>query len=285
MPNEFSKPTVLLIIFFMLSLPCPLYGQESEGNTPSDKSSEKEETAYLRQQLDLARKYKEEGDYLWAARLVNYVVDESKDGDLTAESLFELINIGDLVAERFNSRNNTRGLRPSAQSQGADVWQEQFYTIMQEDIKLFSEEAISIRSNHWGIGFHFDPTKILTKISESYPDTEWGESAYARLIIGIYGADADQAHRFLERYPESERKPWIYTVLGNIYTDDFNYGSDCDAESEYGKASMDNAVKYYLLAKEAYLEKEDDKRAQNVSEAAQDLIDGKCPDFLYYLVD
>ena len=291
--NDLCQSKALLAILAILFLPLKMYAQDQEGAALSDEVYEQEKTKYLKEQLELARQYKQDGDYLWAAKLVNYIVAESPDNDLAAESLFELISIGNEVAKQINNRSQTVLLMSQAHSKVkayeetkgrySDTWQDQFAPAISNEVNRYREQNIHLFVGKWSNDYFLSRDNLLQRVIEDYPETEWAETAHAGLILDIYGVNMHQAYRFLELYPDSDRKAWVYHVLGRAHSDEFKYGGDCNPE--YDGESREDAIKYYLLAKEAYIQGEDDEEIQEASRAAQDLIDGKCPEFLYYLVD
>lgn len=275
----------LLFATLLLLLPTSVLAQNNE-LTP-----EEQKTDYLKNQLKLAKESKEKGDLLWAARLVNYIATESADSNLTAEALFELMSIGYDVATQFNKRKKALTyfyyidkLNEDVASDSLLDWKGHFESIWKEEFKLFERQGIGLGYLKWSNDIYFHSEIIRSQIADQFPGTQWGEKASVGLIMyDEFGVNPEQAFRFLEQYPESDYRSWVYTVIARDYSDQYKYGSDCNPDSD--KESRDSAIKYYLKAKETHLPDDGDQSLQAILEEMQILVDGKCPEHLYYLVD
>ena len=244
---------------------------------------------YLKAQLDLIDQFKDEGDLLGAARGANYVIGKSEDSLLVAEAFYKLMEVGLLVANRFNERIKSRQVLDEFNSLARDYkhaneldWQELFGLHNKSELELFRAEGIILGIAKWSDQYVSDRSEILLNLSENYSSTKWGELASLTMLtddgngygLATYGIESiDRAYAFLQRYPESEHKSWVYTVLWQSYSDMLRM-INCDEKESSAREWREGAIKYLLLS-----------GAESDWQTVQDLKEGKCPEFYYRFSD
>ena len=250
---------------------------------------------YLREQLNLVEQYKDSGDLLGAARVVNYVIDESTDSSLIAEAMHKMMGIGHQVAERFNDRHKAAEVLGRFNHVSKDYkhaekkgWQELIGDLNEAEQELFKTEGISLGRAKWSNSYVYVSYNTLQELAEKYATTKWGELAALTLITESghgYGLEAsgfeaiELANSFLEKYPDTAYRSRVYRVIAYSYSDELRLGG---CYEEYEPADMaeeirelkEMAIKYFLLSNDG-----------EESEAVRELREGKCPQYYYLHAD
>ncbi|CAN0593287.1 unnamed protein product, partial [Laminaria digitata] len=99
------------------------------------------------------------------------------------------------------------------------------------------------------------------ELYSQYPNTEWGEAALMDMVTedteghGMNSPEVivERGLAFLEQYPGSKHKEWIYTALGYSYSDRLKL-TDCYNNSAEEEEFRVGAIKYMNLAIEIYPE-------------------------------
>lgn len=241
----------------------------------------------------MALSHKEEGDLLFAAKLLNYVVDQATDSMMIAQAMYELVGVGEQAAVRIKKRERMTehqmyGMAAHTSRVSSTAWTDRFYPHFEREQALFKEVGIELYNTHYGNHIASNSAVVLTDIAEKYPLTPWGEEAARRLVLeGAYGFGPmlteaiEKALAFLEKYPDTKYRTQMYTIIARSYSDELRL-SECTKNNDYEKELRQNAIKYYLLAQGESIE---NNNQEHSSKEVNALKSGECPPYYYYFGD
>lgn len=245
-----------------------------------------DDNLYLKRQLSKAIEYRDKGDLLFSAQLFNYVINQATDSLLKAEALYKLTTVGDSAAIRYTTRFEARYAIPEGKRQD---WYNLIVPQIKREMALWDSLRIDLVHVEW-FDDHYvsDNTKIYKELSKNYPETEWGEAALMHMVTDDrHGSNSpetiiERGLAFLQKYPDSEHKPWIYTALGYSYSDALKL-INCYADSADEQELREGAIKYMILAVETHHGESD--VGKTMTYVVSRLTKGECPEFYFFFSD
>lgn len=189
--------------------------------------------------LDKAIKFHEQGDYLFAGTLFQYIADNAKDSTFQAEALYRYKQAGDAaashmtqvsyLAQRIIGGYDKRDKESKEKSY--DYWERHFEPLINTRIEQFRKIGINLKVvtlyNTYYVNLDTLTPKILLN---QYSQSKWAEKMRFDLIteeidssgISIWSdpeSVIEKATSFLDKYPDSSLKNDVYFMLGKAYTD------------------------------------------------------------------
>lgn len=203
------------------------YGVFKHEDVPGLNSTHEQ---YLNEQLQLVKKHKEIGDFLFAAKLTNFIIDHSVDSSLIAKSLAELAVIGDSIAIR------------SVYREGTNDWMWSFYKYRprqlfpywvaianlgkNSELQFYNEVHLDIKHkrNIMCDSYLSSNSHIYQHLYNYYLNTEWAEYALFKLIKEAPKERWRFSHEeilanglaFLDQYPNSRYKNYEMIASDSI---------------------------------------------------------------------
>lgn len=229
-----------LVIVFLIFLTAAdrLYAQGSDD-------------ASLQSALEEALHFKNQGDLLYAAKILQHIVANSQDSLLIAESLYRIIEVGRAVETRMNRRLRfTPDLASykDSTSQTEEPWWRQRFNMIDRELEPFYGLGIDVNMNRYAsTSYLYDSRAIAKTLMNNHPQTQWAESAHAeRLwILRDYKLVIEEGESFLNSYPQSHYRYSVYGALGCAYTDRWVVEAE---ESEEFDEYREKAIGFYKKA-------------------------------------